>query len=190
MGLIFIDCEASGPCPGLGHLTEFGAVDYTSWVERREWVTFHGVIFRRRPEDIQAFPDRQLQDSHHECLELVQPPEAVFFLFDTWLAAVCPTGRAVGVSDNPAFDWQWINEGFHRALGRNPLGHSCRRIGDFYAGLTGDFRNTQRWKRWRVTKHDHNPVHDAMGNVEAFEQMMEHPHVLAVVNESGGKMTP
>jgi hypothetical protein len=76
------------------------------------------------------------------------------------------------VSDNPAYDWQWINYGFDKHLGFNPFGHSARRISDFYAGLRGDWDNTQGWKRLRVTPHDHNPVNDAMGNVEAFERLM------------------
>jgi hypothetical protein len=82
------------------------------------------------------------------------------------------TGPCIFVSDNPAFDFQWINYGFQHALGRNPFGHSARRISDFYAGLVGDFSNSQSWKRLRITRHDHNPVHDAMGNVEAFERLL------------------
>jgi hypothetical protein len=31
---------------------------------------------------------------------------------------------------------------------------------------------TQSWKRFRRTAHDHNPVNDAMGNVEAFEEIL------------------
>ena len=42
--LIFVDCEATGPCPGKGELTEFGAVDFAS-----RW-TFHGVLFESRPK--------------------------------------------------------------------------------------------------------------------------------------------
>lgn len=94
-----------------------------------------------------------------------------FVAFEAWLKKVC-RDRPVMVSDNPAFDWQWINFYFWRHLGRNPLGFSARRIGDFYAGLTGDFRNAGGWKRLRVTRHDHNPVHDAMGNAEAFARML------------------
>lgn len=30
----------------------------------------------------------------------------------------------------------------------------------------------QEWKRLRITKHDHHPVNDAMGNVEAFARML------------------
>jgi hypothetical protein len=54
----------------------------------------------------------------------------------------------------------------------NPFGHSGRRISDFWAGLNRDWGNTQGWKRFRRTAHDHNPVHDAMGNAEAFEEIL------------------
>jgi hypothetical protein len=93
-----------------------------------------------------------------------------FVLFDAWLKYNVQ-GQPVFVSDNPAYDWQFINHYFHWHLGRNPFGHSARRIGDYYAGLMGDFRATQKWKRLRVTKHDHHPVHDALGNLEAFERL-------------------
>lgn len=56
--------------------------------------------------------------------------------------------------------------------GENPFGHSARRIGDFYAGLVGDFGRASEWKRLRITEHDHHPVHDAMGNVEAFARIL------------------
>lgn len=96
----------------------------------------------------------------------------VFDAFRQWLFSFGDP-RLIFVSDNPAYDWQWINFYFWKYHGNNPFGHSARRIGDFYAGLVGDFRTSgQHWKRLRVTKHDHNPVNDAMGNVEAFERML------------------
>jgi len=94
-----------------------------------------------------------------------------FVNFERWLGEVC-TGSPIMVSDNPAYDWQWINFYFWKHFGYNPLGHSARRIGDFYAGLTGDFRNASKWKKLRITKHDHNPVNDAMGNAEAFQRIL------------------
>lgn len=136
MALIFVDCEARGPCPVLGTLTEFGAVEF------KTKKIFHG------------------KDDRYD----------TFKEFAEWLQQF--KGRPIFVSDNPAFDWQWINYGFHLHLGYNPFGHSARRISDFYAGLVGDFYRTQEWKFWRVTPHDHNPVHDAQGNVEAFERML------------------
>lgn len=81
------------------------------------------------------------------------------------------------ISDNPAYDWQWINFYFWKYFAYNPFGHSARRIGDFYAGLTNGFNNTQEWKEYRQTKHDHNPVHDARGNAEAFI------HILSLIKK-------
>jgi hypothetical protein len=96
-----------------------------------------------------------------------------FAAFAEWIKEVSGDARPVFVSDNPAYDWQWINFYFWRYTGANPFGHSARRIGDFYAGLKRDFRNTNGWKKLRTTPHDHNPVNDAMGNVEAFSALLE-----------------
>ena len=55
----------------------------------------------------------------------------------------------------------------------NPFGHSGRRIADFYAGLVATVYKTQNWKRLRRTKHDHHPVHDALGNAEALIRLFD-----------------
>lgn len=156
---IFVDCEAFGACPALGTLTEFGAVCYA------DRSTFHGVLAKSEPDP-----------ANPACPLPVRPPTQeklveVFTAFEAWLNAKVKS-RPSFISDNPAYDFQWINDGFWRALGRNPFGHSGRRISDYYAGLCGDFGRTQDWKSLRVTPHDHNPVNDAMGNVEAFERIL------------------
>jgi hypothetical protein len=159
--LIFVDCEATGPCPCPERdwvLTEFGAVDYVTHK------TFHGILRESRPSP-----------SNPAIAELTGVEfdvVAVFKSFERWLDDL-GSGRPIFVSDNPAFDFQWINHEFWHTLNRNPFGHSGRRISDFYAGTKGDFFQTQTWKEWRKTPHDHNPVHDAMGNVEAFETILE-----------------
>jgi hypothetical protein len=148
--LIFVDVEAAGPCPSKGKMTEFGAVHGGSQA------TFHGV------------PD-SVTDGRYG-IEYSWWDTAR--RFKAWLTLVVPTGRPIFVSDNPAFDWQWMNDFCWKHFNENPFGHSARRISDFYAGLTGDFRNTQKWKKMRITPHDHNPVHDAQGNKEAFIRML------------------
>ncbi len=159
MGLVFVDCEAYGGCPATGQLTEFGAAVYPS----RE--TFHGLIVESSPSpENPAVPLPAGKPT-------LDQEKRVFSDFAKWLGDHVE-GRPVFVSDNPAFDWQWINDGFWRTLGYNPFGHSGRRISDFYAGLVGDFYATQEWKRLRITPHDHKPVNDAMGNLEAFERML------------------
>lgn len=165
MSLIFVDCEAVGPSVSTGHLTEFGAVEYAT---RK---TFHGVlcpsrIRSRREEYATNVPGSAVPGSE----AFMTDPRTVFMRFGAWLSQF-PT-PLVFVSDNPAYDWQWINDGFHVHLGHNPMGHSARRIGDWYAGLVGDWRASSKWKKFRRTPHDHHPVRDAQGNVEAFEAIL------------------
>lgn len=157
--LIFVDCEARGRSAANGTMTEFGAVDFDSKK------SFHGILFEGSPDpENPAIPivgDRVTSDL------------AAATAFKAWLDEVSGGARVIFVSDNPAYDWQWIAAMFDRADMDNPFGHSARRISDFYAGIRGDFRKTQGWKHWRKTEHDHNPVNDAMGNVEAFEKMVQ-----------------
>ncbi len=156
--LIFVDCEATNQAPCVGKMTEFGAVHFKT----KE--TFHGVLHESTPSKENPAISELTGKSFDE--------KEVFIKFEEWLLKVCNGKRPIFVSDNPAFDFQWINDSFWRTLGRNPFGHSGRRISDFYAGLVGDFTQSQGWKSLRVTPHDHNPVNDAMGNVEAFERLL------------------
>jgi hypothetical protein len=163
MSLIIVDCEAMGPCPRKGELTEFGAVDFSHYFRTGEWETFHGKLAEAEidPENPAI---RKTITKRFNAIE-------VFRQFNNWLES--QKGRSIFISDNPAWDFQWIHDGFHVYLGENPFGHSGRRISDFYAGLRCDFSKTQEWKARRITPHDHNPVHDAMGNAEAFKWMLQ-----------------
>ena len=152
---IFVDVEAVGTSPVGGTMTEFGAV------HEKSLKTFHGRIYEGTPNpDNPAVPIVGKQISTYK---------KVAEEFAEWLKEVGGNERPVFISDNVAYDWQWISGMFDVAGMPNPFGHSGRRISDFYAGVMNNFGDTQGWKRWRVTKHDHNPVNDAMGNVEAFQ---------------------
>ena len=83
--------------------------------------------------------------------------------------------KPVLVSDNPAFDWQWINFGFHHFHGTNPFGHSARRIGDMWSGMKNKIGDHSSWKKLRVTRHTHHPLDDAMGNAEALLRIWDRP---------------
>ena len=154
----FVDGEARGTSPVNGVLTEFGAVHY----DTRD--TFHGRLF-------DAIPDPANPAIPIVGRRLASDAE-VAGRFAAWLTDHLGSRRPVFVSDNPAFDWQWIAGMFDRAGIDNPFGHSARRISDLWAGLNRDWSDTQGWKRFRRTAHDHNPVNDAMGNVEAFDEIM------------------
>ena len=82
-------------------------------------------------------------------------------------------GRPVFVSDNNGYDSQFINYYFHLHLGYNPFGHSSRRISDWYSGLNGNWHDTQSWKKLRTPAHNHDPVIDALGNLNAFDRLMK-----------------
>jgi hypothetical protein len=154
---VFVDCEARGPSPVSGVMTEFGAVHY----DTRD--TFHGRLYESSPDPVNpAVPVIGTR---------IASDREVATGFTSWLTGHLGSGRPVLVSDNPAYDWQWIAAMFDRAGMPNPFGYSGRRIGDFWAGLQGDWSQTQGWKKMRRTVHDHNPVHDALGNAEAFEQI-------------------
>ena len=108
--------------------------------------------------------------AEHESFEA---PEKVMEDFAKWLSENSK-GRPIFISDNPAFDWQWINFYFHTYLGKNPFGFSARRIGDLYCGMRMDAGLNNEWKKLcRKTIHDHNPVNDAKGNAEALLAMKE-----------------
>lgn len=156
--LVFVDCEARGRSPVNGCLTEVGAVHYTSRS------TFYGRLFESTPDPVTPaipVPGARLHSDEDVAKALI-----------AWLEEVLGKRRAVFVSDNPAYDFMWVAGMFDRADLDNPFGHSGRRISDIYAGLTGKINNTQAWKRLRVTPHTHNPVDDAMGNVEAFARIL------------------
>jgi hypothetical protein len=154
---VFVDCEARGASPVSGILTEFGAVHF----DTRD--SFHGRLFESRPDPVNpAVPVVGKRVAHDA---------EIAGKFTAWLSEHV-SRRPVFISDNPAYDWQWIAGMFDRAGMINPFGHSARRISDFWAGLNRDWSDTQGWKQLRRTPHDHNPVHDAMGNAEAFEQIL------------------
>lgn len=156
---IFVDVEALGTSAVNGTMTEFGAVHEGS---RK---TFHGVLFKGTPN-----PDNPAVPVVGERLAT---DKEVADKFIVWLKQVGGKERPIFVSDNPAYDWQWVAGMFDKAGIPNPFGHSGRRISDFWAGLQNNWGDTQTWKKYRQTTHDHNPVNDAMGNVEAFQKLKE-----------------
>ncbi len=156
---IFVDVEALGTSPVNGTMTEFGAV------HEKSLSTYHGILYEGTPDPSNpAVPivGKQLATDLDIAREFVW-----------WLKSVGGNERPVFVSDNVAYDWQWISGMFDKAGLPNPFGHSGRRISDFWAGLNHNWGETQSWKRFRKTVHDHNPVNDAMGNVEAFQKIKE-----------------
>jgi DNA polymerase III epsilon subunit-like protein len=165
MPFIVVDVESDGPCPGIHSMVCFGAVV----VERELRRTFYG---RTRPITETWLPEAlAVSGFTREQTLAFPPPEDAMAAFEAWIAEVSRPGQPVFISDNLAYDWQFVNYYFHRALGRNPFGFSGRRIGDMFAGFHRDLR--YRWKHLRGTKHTHHPVDDAKGNAEALLALLE-----------------
>ena len=166
MSFVIVDVEADGPIPAEFSMECFGAVLFDDDLDK----SFYG---RTRPISDRFVPEALAVSgfSREEHLTF-DDPKTVMEAFAAWLDQHS-NGRPVFVSDNLAFDWQFINYYFHRFLGRNPFGFSGRRIGDLYAGLVKDASKATAWKKFRVTAHTHNPVDDARGNAEALRKFKE-----------------
>lgn len=179
-----VDVEATAPSPFSGVMTEFGVVEYESGC----W--FHGVLYQSMPSpDNPALPVLSgsmagptiASGTHAESVRHVTPfgvgnRTNVMRQFRDWVHSFLDGGRAVMFSDNPGFDFGWMNYHFDEAGLDNVFGHSSRRIGDLAAGLKGNPRETSSWKRLRRTKHTHHPVEDSQGNAEALRALLDKHH--------------
>ena len=159
-----VDIEADGPIHGEYSMVSIGAVP----VGRHAELSFYG---QTRPVH---------QEWNHEALAVsgftrdqhlvVADPACGIREFAEWVEKTA-VGRPVMVSDNPAYDWQFVNGYLWKYAGRNPFGHSARRIGDLYAGMQQGTRLAGDWRRLRKTPHTHHPVDDARGVAEALVAM-------------------
>ena len=166
MAFIVVDVESDGPIPHKYSMVCFGAVV----VEKSLSKTFYG---KTKPVSDNWQPEAlAISGFTREEHLTFDDPQQVMENFGVWIAENAG-GKAVFVSDNLAYDWQWINYYFHYYTGKNPFGFSGRRIGDLYAGMVGDTFKGSDWKKFRSTHHDHNPVNDAIGNAEALLKMKE-----------------
>ena len=171
---ISVDVEADGPCPGLYSMVCFGAVVVgDDLAKSKEWPSFRSGYVK--PISKLWIPEALAVSgiSREEHL-LGQQPDPVMNRFKEWvLSQTGLDARPVFVSDNPAFDWQFINYYLHLFTGDNPFGFSARRIGDFYAGLVRNWADAGKVKKHRITKHDHDPVNDARGNAEMLRWCLD-----------------
>jgi len=166
MSLFVVDVESDGGLLGVNSMVCFGAVKLTD--DLKTTPTFYGQtkpisdIYNEKALAISGF-------SREEHLKF-KDPLYVMAEFAEWINANTK-GRPILISDNNGYDASWINFYFLKFYGKNPFGWSSRRIGDLYCGMVKDIWAS--WKNMRVTKHDHNPVSDAMGNAEALLKMKE-----------------
>lgn len=164
MSHFVLDVEADGPVPGKHSMVSFGIVKLSTKLDRTYYSKVRPISNEWVPEALKVSGF-----SREEHLGFNDPEELFVYLYD-WVVEENGknNGRPILWSDNPAYDWQWINYYFHVYVGHNPFGHSARRIGDLYSGLVKNPRASSKWKKFRKTKHTHNALDDAIGNAEAL----------------------
>lgn len=162
---IVIDVEATGPHPVHYSMIQIGAVSL-------DGRTFSAKM---RPRPDSKF-DPGAMKALNLSVEEVQTwpnPSMQMMSFASWILDVTVGRRVPSWSDNPAFDWQFVNAYLHMYCGENPLGFSMRRIGDLYAGHVGDVGASTKWKKLRDTPHTHDALDDAKGNAEALTKILD-----------------
>jgi hypothetical protein len=186
------DVEASGPCPGKGDMISFALIIIEPGLTRY----FDSGNMRPECDQYDEGAYRAIGMTREEHLNAPHSIEERMLAFRDWLDAELAeqhrrrverallnnhdtskldqkNQRVVLLSDNPGFDFGWLNFELHHKIGKGLLGHSARRIGDAWAGLRKRAIETQGWKKLRVAPHDHTPLNDAMGNAEAWLKMWE-----------------
>ena len=117
MSYIVVDVESDGEIPGKYSMVCFGAV----LVDKSLRKTFYG---KTKPISEIWKPDALAISNitREEHLKFDEPLE-VMKSFSKWVKEVSK-GHPTFISDNVAYDWQWINWYFHTYLGENPFGFS------------------------------------------------------------------
>ncbi len=182
--LFVVDVEATSPTPMTGVMTEFAVVNVMTGA------AFYAHLYDFTPHpDTPALPVVTLNEDgtprtnpywRAQLADGAQVPwvrsdanpslDRVPVELEQWLKSFGVSPRLV--SDNNGFDAMWLNC-FTDAQGAGLLfGHSSRRIGDFYAGVKGEWSDHSSWKKLRRTKHTHDPLDDARGNSEALRVIL------------------
>ena len=169
---VSVDVEAAGPNPSQYSLLSIGAC-LVADPQRTFYVELQPVNGNFTPE---ALAVSRL--SLEELAERGLPPAEAMTRFEAWLAAGVPPDRQpIFVAFNAPFDWMFVNDYFHRFLGRNPFGHAALDLKAFYMGLTGVhwLETTMRY----IAPHylsdrqlTHHALCDAQDQAELFCKML------------------
>lgn len=164
MSLFVVDCEFDGGIIGDNSMVCFGVVKVSPELDK----TFYGQI---RPISDSYNPEALSISgfSREEHLKFDEPT-VVMNNFANWIKDN-NINNPILFSDNNGADASWINYYFLKFYGSNPFGWSSRRIGDLFCGAEHNLY--YRWKKYRKTKHSHNPIDDAKGNAEALLYFFE-----------------
>jgi hypothetical protein len=158
---VVIDVESDGPCPGLYSMISLGAVVVEPGFARTFKATFSPISNKWNADALAISKISRKEHSEYT------PAKQSTLEFYAWLTTLGE--KPTMWSDNPAYDWQWVNYYLHLYVGKNPMGWSARRISDLWCGMQGALNS--RWKHLRDAPHTHDPLDDALGNAQALLKM-------------------
>jgi DNA polymerase III epsilon subunit-like protein len=165
---ISVDVETAGPIPRLYSMLSIGAC----FVEEPTR-TFYTELKPELPDFVEAamavsglsLPELEMNGT---------PPVDAMREFDEWLANEVPTDSLpVFVGFNAPFDWMFIDDYFHRLLGRNPFGHTAIDIKSYGMGVLGGTWSETSMRSLSPRflggrKLAHNALGDAQDQAELF----------------------
>jgi DNA polymerase III epsilon subunit-like protein len=105
------------------------------------------------------------------------PPREAMRLFAEWLDEQIPGEHPIFVAFNAPFDWMFVNDYFHRFLGRNPFGFAALDLKALYMGLTGASwsQTSMRSVAARYAKSNplrHHALQDAQDQAVLFQHLL------------------
>jgi len=170
---ISVDIETAGPNPNDYSLLTIGACTIAE-SPQMFYVEIQPVNSKFVPE---ALAISRLSMERLEKRGLA--PKAAMAQFDEWVRAQAQGDqKPVFVAFNAAFDWMFVNDYFHRYLGRNPFGHTALDIKSLYMGLTG-----VRWEETAMRyvgprylgdqQLTHHALRDAMDQAQIFQKILD-----------------
>ena len=169
---ISVDVETAGPNPSQYSLLAIGASSVL-FPDRNFYIELKPVSLAFQPEALESCG----LSLEKLATEGVDPAEAMQ-RFETWLQESLPAGqRPVFVGFNAPFDWMFVNDYFHRFLGRNPFGHAAIDIKSYYMGLakvpwaetTMQFLGRRYLNRPALI---HHALRDALDQGEIFRKLL------------------
>jgi DNA polymerase III epsilon subunit-like protein len=169
---VSVDVETSGPNPSEHSLLALGAC-LVADPSQTFYVELQPTTQRADPR---AMPVHGLSLKRLASEGL--PAAQAMTQFEAWLQAQLPSGTApIFVGFNAPFDWMFVNDYFHRFLGRNPFGHSALDLKSFFMGMTGvDWAETSKRflePRYAVRSEcAHHALADAVEQAGLFRHML------------------
>ena len=121
-----------------------------------------------------------------------RPPEEAMAALEAWVEASVGDDRPIFVGFNAPFDWMFVNDYFHRFLGRKPFAHAALDIKSFHMGRAG-----VAWAETSLVhvaaaygmdgRLSHNAMEDARFQAALFARMLAAPARRPASAESPGR---